>query len=363
MSYQQIMQDSINSLNCLSVQCQKEIESWGYINTDIILQKSASSLDVWDYCFSIAIGMLGARITTSSQLENYLINVHKAASNTSGNYTGLQKILGMLLEHKGDSIDKIAADKCFKNRANENAYGLFHRLLWGHDILSVQGDNPFRLMIEQQGVSGILQAVRHLIADTMSKQGLPLPGSSFLDYTKNNGKISNYLIKIAQDFAQESVQNKNYAQTIYSHMFTIRAQDIMGGSIISAVSAAYFKIRDIQDSLRRVQFCLIAYSVAFFGQAILGAAKQAGVPFINIPLATVIFKNLIQLYYFSIKETRQLHDRTQELIKRGNVLTEKVKATDEEVTEYNNANDYLDELSKGQRNVDSLIEFFERRQI
>lgn len=359
-AYEFLLQDSLSQVDSLSLQCKGEMQSWGYLDAKTI-EKSASSLDAWDYCFSIAIGMAGAKITTSEQLEVYLNEIHHAASGATGDYTKLQGFLGALLHHQGDAIDKLATEKHFINRAYESADIGYHRLLWGHDILNFSENNPFKLMFDQQGVSGILQATRHLIADTTSKQGLPFPGSSFLDQVNENGKVSNYLIELSKKLSMESTGNMRNAQSIYSHMFTVKAQDIMGGGAISGFAVMYFKTRNIQDSLRKVQFRLIAYSVAFFGEALLGSVKQGGVPYINIPMAAVIFKNLAQLYYFSIKETRQLHDNTYELIAQGDELSARVAATGENLFAYDNADTYFKELSQGQSNVDSLIEAFERR--
>ena len=351
--------ESVNMLDSLSQQCKSEMESWGYIDTEVI-EKTDSSLDAWDYCFSIAVGMASAKITTSEQLEVYLNEIHHAASGATGDYTKLQAFLGSLLNHQGDAIDKLETKK-FVNRAYKAADIGYHRLLWGHDIFSFGADNPFKLMFDQKGVVGILQAVRHLIADTTSKQGLPFPGSSYFDYSGEDGKVSNYIINVAKNLSEESVGNKRNAQTIYSHMFTVRAQDIMGGGAIAGFAAMYFKIRGIEDTIRKVQFRLIAYSVAFFGEALLGAAKQGGVPYINIPLATAVFKNLAQLYYYSIKETRQLQDKTYELIARGDELKTLVDDTGKGLVSYDNADAYIDELLQGQDHVDSLIESFERR--
>lgn len=357
-TYDNFFDESTAKLDDLSRQCEIEMESWGAIDSTA-LEKSSSTLDAWDYCFAIAIGMAGAKITTSEKLEEYLNEIHHAASGATGEYTKLQQFLGKLLHHQGDSIDKLASEKHFINRAHESADVGYHRLLWGHDVFNPGEDNPFRLMIEQKGLKGILQAVRHLVADTTSKQGLPLPGSSYLDHTNENGKVSNYLIEIAKNLSMESVGNKRNSQAIYSHMFTVRSQDIMSGGVIAGFSAMYFQIRDIDDTIRKIQFHLIAYSVSFFGEALLGALKNDGIPYINIPLATVVFKKLAQLYYFSIKETRQLHDRTYELIAQGDRLAECVEKSWEDLTHYDNAGDYMAELLQGQSNVDALIEAFE----
>lgn len=357
-TYDNFFYESADMLEDLSRQCKDEMESWGAIDCEA-LERPKSSLDAWDYCFSIAIGIAGANISTSEKLEQYLNEIHYAASGATGEYSKLQQFLAKLLHHQGDSIDKLASEKHFINRVHEAADIGYHRLLWGHDIFNLREDNPFKLMIDQKGIKGILQAVRHLIADTTSKQGLPLPGSSYLDFTNENEKISNYLIEISKKLSMESVGNKRNAQAIYSHMFTVRAQDIMSGGAIAGFAAMYFKIRDIDDTMRQLQFHLIAYSISFFGEALLGALKNDGIPYINIPLATVVFKKLAQLYYYSIKETRQLHNKTYELVARGDILANYVEKTGEDLTHYDNAGGYIAELSQGQNNVDSLIQAFE----
>ncbi len=273
--------------------------------------KSASTLDAWDYCYAIAIGMAGVFIATNEAFGQYLDQIHKAASGASGDYDKFQSFLGDALRHKGDHIDAI--EMPFKNRNGGNAYCIFHRLLWGHDILSVKGDNPFALMFNQQGLSGILQAVQHLLADTTSKQGLPLPGSSFLDIVDENNKTSNYLIQIAQQLSEETTGTKASAQELYSHMMTIRAQDVTAGVVVKLVTELYFRIRKIDDNIRRSEIRLIAYAVNFLGEAVVGYFRQNGVPYINIPLAGAMATSFAQFCYYNNKEIKQLSVATDEI--------------------------------------------------
>jgi len=272
------------------------------------IAKSDSTLDAWDYCYSIAIGMAGMFITTNETFGQYLDQIHKAASGTSGDYDKFQSFLGDALRHKGDHIDAI--EMPFKNRNGGNAYCIFHRLLWGHDILSVKGDNPFVLMFNQQGLSGILQAVQHLLADTTSKQGLPLPGSSFLDVVDENNKTSNYLIQIAQQLSEETTGIKTGAQEIYSHMMTIRAQDVTAGVVVKLATDLYFRMRKIDDNIRRSEIQLIAYTVNFLGEAVVGCFRQNGVPYINIPLAGAMATSFTQLCYYNNKGIKKLNAAT-----------------------------------------------------
>ena len=75
----------------------------------------------------------------------------------------------------------------------------------------------------------------------------------------------------------------------------------------------------------------------------------------------MIFKNLGQLYYFNIKEVRDLHDKTYELIAADDELVNQVSANGEDVPSYNSADEYLLELEKQEKSVDSLLDFFEGR--
>lgn len=317
------------------------------------IQTYPSCLDAWDYCFCIAIGYIALSITTDEQFAVYLEDIHKASSGIAGDYDNLQTLLGKLLYHKDDHIDIV--EKNFKNRSGENAYGAFHRLLWGHDILSTSGDNPFVLMIKQKGLSGIVQAFQHLVADTTSKQGLPLPGSSYLDFEKENGAVSNYLIKIAEDLSKESVGNKRAAQSIYSHLFTIRAEDCAGNVTVESLSTGYFKMRGIENSVRRVQFKLIAYIIAFLGHSAIGTIRQDGVPYINIPEFKEIVHNLTKLYVESWKDTKELIGKSEEYIKKSDELIQEVAETTKNIVEHHSDEGYAQELRNGQVNVTRLI--------
>lgn len=346
------------NLNKLELLISNEID--GFFEPEILnakhIEKSESSLDAWDYCFSLAIGLAGIFIATNEDLAQYLDGIHKAASGASGDYTLFQSFLGEKLYHKGDYIDSL--NGTFKNRDGENAFCLFHRLLWGHDIFSLSEDNPFKLMFKQKGIAGILQAVRHLLADTTSKQGLPFPGSSYFDYENENNKTSNYLIKVAQSLAEETFGNKASAQDIYAHMMTIRAQDIVAGTVTKLLTELYFKIRKIEDKIRCAEIQLIAYSVNFFGEAVAGMVKQKGVPYINIPLGSATISAFIRFCYWNNKEfkaltkdTNLIHARVEQLEGSSLLLDTLMK------TPSNDA--YLLSLETADENIDELIDFFE----
>ena len=317
MNEQDIYLQSINELKGISEESEYLLEEITSNDTIII---SESRLDGWDYCYALLIGIAGAIITSSQKLEDYLADIHKAASDCNGEYDMFQTLVGKLLYHKGDYIDKM--DMVFKNRNGENAYGLFHRLFWGHDVLSIKEDNPFILMFRQKGISGIVQAVRHLLADTLSKQGLPMPGSSFLDFVNEEGKTSNYLVKISQMLSDAAFDNKTRAQEIYSHMFTIKGQDFTYAGFVDVLSILYFKMRSIVDPVRRSEIRLISFSISFWGKAIIGMTKQNGIPYISIPLGKAMILERVHFECLVRKKIKKLHNKTEEICKRVEYLEE-----------------------------------------
>ncbi|MEE0955328.1 MAG: hypothetical protein U0L49_05850 [Eubacterium sp.] len=313
------------------------------------IEKSESDLDAWDYCFCLAIGLTAPYISTDEVLQQYLTGIHDCASEANGEYDFLQKSLGLLLHHKGDPIDQF--DKKFIKRDRENAYILFHRLLWGHDPFSIKEDNPFYLMIKKQGLSGIIQAVQHLLADTTSKQGLPFPGSSYFDFADENGTLSNYLIKISQDLSVDAVGSKRAAQEIYAHMFTVRAADLIGGGTIFAISEIYFMARKIKDIIRISQFRLISYSVCFWLQMLIGISGEKGLPFVNYPAGYGMLKNFVKLYVASDLETKEIVKK-QKLSQKETERLERIVQNDlEEMSMGDTEEDYSDQLEKRKQNA------------
>ena len=275
-----------------------------------------SDLDSWDFAICMAAAMMSAFVATSEDLEKWMAGVHDAASESSGSYDGLQKMLGKLLHHKGDNMDM------FSTRDGDDPWRLFHRLFFGHDILGKGGeftnDNPFVLLARQAREEGnpaglgVLQAVRHLTADTFSKQGLPMPGSSYFDIERN-GRPWNSLIDIVQSLSKEAYGDKRQAEALYEHLFTIRAQDSAGGMLAKAVTAVYTKARSIEDDIGTTQIRLLAYTMSFYAQAIVGAAKQKGVPYVNTPLGCAMAKEFAALLIKSNKKTIALGRKTKEL--------------------------------------------------
>lgn len=362
----------LESINELETMRQKLLDE--HIEIEKILQReielefvnSTSNLDVYDYLFAVFFGIAGAMISTNSQIEKFLDQIHKHASGSKGDSNSVQAVIGNLLKHQGDAIDIPEGASNFINRKGGNSYGLFHRLFWGHDILSTSDDNPFCLMVKSNGLLlGIIQASRHLIADTFSKQGLPLPGSSYLDYMKDDGKLSNTLLSISQELAAKN-GNKSMAHEYYRHMFTIRAQDIAAQGLVWASAKAYFKFRGIKDSIRQRQYKVISYSVNFIMHFLIGSLKQGGVPYISWPALTMVVKELGGLFLTSRKEVKRLDRITEQLVKenvvlitRGDMLEKQVLDTGRLLTIRESSLEYMQDYLDEEESSLDFIDFLE----
>ena len=332
----------------------KEIEKELKIKLDFDkIEKSESTLDIADYCFVFLFGFLGAFLSTRKSFEKYLAKIHAAASENGEECDKFQIMMGKLVHHKKDNIDLMI------NRNETSADIRFHRLLWGHDVLNVSKDNPFALMIEQKGskIGGILQALRHLIADTMSKQGLPMPGSSSFDYLKDNQSVSNYIIDLTSNLSIEAFDNKAMAQEIYSHMFTIRAQDICGGALARALTEVYFKTRKINDNLKKAQILFMVYAIDFFVEALIGTTRQNGVPYINIPVGAMMMISFVKVNYIEFKEIKSISKQTDKLILQTDKLLDKYENHLKLIKKSNSFEDMFDEMEQSEKNIEMLIDF------
>lgn len=324
--------------------------------TNIKFDKISSNLDGYDYLFSIIFGILGATISSSKSIEEFCNQIHNHSSGKKMNNSNtLQAFIGDILKHKGDSIDKVSGS--FINRNGQMADIGIHRLLWGHDILSLNKDNPFYLLVKQHGIlQGVLQVFRHLIADTFSTQGLPLPGHSYFDYIKDNGKTSNLLSKLSTDMVNNDKieSNKNF-----QHLFTIRAQDVASQGLVWASSKAYFYARGIEDSTRMRQYKVLSYGTNFFAHAIIGTIRQNGIPYINWPALSGVIKEIAGLYIDSYKEIKQLELITNSIVDENIKIERQVFNTGTSLITYNSSDGYINELVSQDRIFNNLVDIFE----
>ena len=137
----------------------------------------SEELEFSDIALAVLFGACGSFITNSEKLKEFLRLFHDESSEANK----FQKRIQKFLQHSNNPIDYNEDGKFINRNGGTSKFG-FHRLFYGHDILSFKGDNPFQLYAKKFGfLKGIETAVKHLFVDTCSKQGLPLPGSSLFD--------------------------------------------------------------------------------------------------------------------------------------------------------------------------------------
>ena len=240
-------------------------------------------LTAYDALFAIIIGVLGTVITSSSSLRRFLDFIHSDA-----NQKFPSTFLGKLLQHTGDAMDSA------NRRGNDGFTPFLHRLFGGHDIFAIGDENPFVIMLKQHGLIGIIFCIRHLIADTFSKEGLPLPFSSFLDFRNKEARLTNWIAELSKDAARGT---KFTVVEAYSALFTLHAQDLGSLAVIDALLSAYCKVIGMQSEISKSQLRLIALAFTAEGSGLCGAIKSGGIPKLNIPVIVAFFKEMIHLIY------------------------------------------------------------------
>lgn len=380
-SYEQLYNIGMANLDELDKSLQSEQIDFEMI-IDIPANEISSNIDAWDLIFAVVFGGLGTFISTNESLAKFSEGIHASASITPNkSATDTEKMIYALLGHSGDFMDKVQLNEIgshgkpirqFVTRSAQNiganiyektARTIPHRLAWGHDIFSFKQDNPFKLMIEQYGfLKGIVQAMKHLIADTFSTQGLPLPGHSWFDYLDSASKDRNRLFDVAKKMTKELGINQSgcaFNLDAFNEMFSIHAQDIGSQGLVFVLTLAYFKARNINDKTRKIQFRLLTYSINFYASTVSGAIQHGGIPHVNWAALSMVIKNFTQLYITSNRETKILQRETERIVDSNIALERKVYATGKLINTFNCSWDYISEYEQERRVALDLIDIFE----
>lgn len=270
---------------------------------------SLDDITTADMFFAAMAGLLGSVVSTSDRLKSLLHEIHNDAS--------LKKpktVLGMLFGHVGDAIDHTT-------RGGKPFATYMHRLFGGHDILSIgHGDNPFVLLCKQYGIpKGIVQTLRHLLADTFSKNGGVLPGSSFLDFVREDGSVGNFIDEWSREIASRTGLS---SQEVYAELFAIKMQDVISLGVIDVLLKVYkkgmalSKNRVCYTDIASSQIRLIALATAAMCSAGIGAIKHKGVVKNNIPVFVDLAREMAHLISLNKMEDKKLFQKNDSLEER-----------------------------------------------
>lgn len=319
-----------------------------------------SNMDGPDVGLALIYGVLGGIFASNEAIRKFLDSIHTDASSKRP-----ESFLGKLLHHRGDWIDKVEMpDGTFKfvNRLGQETGPFLHRVLFGHDPFSLSGDNPFIVLSKQYGIlRGTLQVFRHLVADTFSKQGLPIPFHSFFDHQNSDGKLTNWLIDIAKQ-TKASTGTRLNSQQVFGELFTIHMQDILSMGLTWGLCTAHIKIRGIEDKVRASQIRIVAYAATFFTQVTVGMAKNGGVPYINWPALSLLLKEIYGFLKLNWGEIKQLERVTEQVVLKNAELERTVFATGASLQTHADGRGYWQELTRGTRNVQSLTDLFDEEE-
>ena len=141
-------------------------------------------------------------------------------------------------------------------------------------------------------------------------------------------------------------------------MMTIRAQDATAGVVVRTVSEIYFKLRGIIDDMRCTEIRLIAYTVNFLGEAVVGATRQNGVPYINTPLALAMSTEFARFCYLNGKDSLNLSQKTDVLHMQAEQLQLEQGRLEGMLPEYEDADSIIMAADIADDNIHDLLSFF-----
>lgn len=274
----------------------KELESI----KDIDSYFESEKLEFQDVLVAMIIGTVGSLISTNEQLQEFLRLFHPTDKPKDNNtLTGLQKKARKVLNHSKQEMDQHEG-QYIKRDGNAGVPFGFHRLFRGHDILSWKGDNPFQLLINQFGFAdGIKKAILHLLADTCSTQGLPVPLHSIFDVQSGEG-LDNLLHEWSISL---SGVTKERAVSIFNNMFTIHATDILGGGATVLLQNEYLSVCNFETKKTKDIFKIIVQVCNFIVTGIIGFI-QTRIPKINYIALYNLILPTASLIGISIKNTK-----------------------------------------------------------
>lgn len=232
--------------------------------------------------------------------------------------------------------------EAFKHPDNpfDKLEGAFHRLRYGHDVFNwnqqaPDGTNLWQEMLKKHGENSItpikkvseflggLNTIGRYFAlyifDSFSKEGLPLPFSSYLNVKETNelGEV------VFKNRLEDLVGGR---QDIYASFLTIKARDVFGVALTRTLLGSYRAIQktrgyEIIKNHKYYEMNCIAYFVVLLGCLSISTfdLKTASM---NYPALGLLIKNVVQLNML-VNKNRKIIDQEYERL-----LEESVKELD-----------------------------------
>ena len=342
-----------NDLDFLSKQSEEIFMSMNSIEEKI--KECTSDLTIYDCFFCVTAGIIGGLIASAEGIKKYLQKIHDIANTQDNKGDFLQKTLGKIFYHGGDDIDSLINGEFIKRDGSIS--GDLHRLYYGHDILSIKKDNPFYLSIKQYGIiKGILQTFRHLIADTFSKTGLPLPGSSYFDYNTDQG-LKNLFHVLAIEIKRDSSTTLSH-QEVYGELFSLKMQHILSQGLTWALITVYINLKNIESETKKSELKLIGYTSNFLTGMVVNYAKYK-IPLFNWPTFALMIKEFVKLLKLTKQEIEKLTTITDEIVAKNLEIEKEVFTKGKNLISYEKPECYFEEIEKGYINLFELSKVLE----
>jgi hypothetical protein len=192
-------------------------------------------------------------------------------------------------QHAGEIIDRVPG---------EGVGGFFHRLKHGHDLFS-----PFEVdwsnYAQHKGISGLTASlwpwIRHLLQDTFSREGLPIPGSSML-----------------RSFIVGHVSFDTYRE-----LMTVKARDLVGAALTTGIMEGYVALSSLAAGQKPCLSSYRRYSL------VAGAHLVSVGAGLLMPSPSLNYGSAVQAAYYGFKLLSLIREVDRILAKRDDALRER----------------------------------------
>lgn len=232
-----------------------------------------------DVLVMLGVGFLGAFI--SSSLCEKFSKMHDAWGGRTYDKGG----------HSGECIDAREYIKKYRPR--------FHRLDYGHDILNpfeVDWDNYLTDGSQASFIKKVTMWLLHLAQDSFSKQGLPLPGSSYIR------RLIGVILKGGNSWLD--IQQFD----LYEVAGTLKARDFVGMTAVPLLIKAYVFGTEFHNKKRFLNYRYLSLALGALVSALTFGFMMPN-PSLNYPAFTVAIRYAIALWRLDRRLGKLLKER------------------------------------------------------